>query len=203
MLKLAGELLEGQLADHIAKLDAHGYSFMQKLRTGEYFRPEPTHGLGIQTLLADRIYARPFIVPRNLTIDRLAIEVTEAATDKIARLGIYEDGTDLYPGALVKDYGTISVADTGVIAASGDQSLTWGLYWLVIVSDGTPKVRAYRPGYPILGQQSTGFYVGTQQNDAWFKNAVGSGALADPFVSGATIWQQYAIAILPRLKSLD
>ena len=36
MLKLAGEKLAGQLADHEADLSAHTYELGGKLRTGEY-----------------------------------------------------------------------------------------------------------------------------------------------------------------------
>jgi len=203
MLKLAGEFTEGQLADHMAELDAHTYSWMQKLKTGEYFLPVPYETVFTFALTADRIVAVPFVVARSMTIDRLAIEVTAAAVaDKVARLGIYNDGTNLYPGSLVKDYGTVTVDSTGIKVAAGDQALTKGIYWLVIVSDGAPTVRAYIPTWSILGQPATVFDR-NNTNGNWYKAGVGSGALADPFVSGATLYTYYQPSILPRLKSLD
>ncbi len=36
MLKLAGEFIEGQLADHQAALDAHTKNLGEVVRTGEY-----------------------------------------------------------------------------------------------------------------------------------------------------------------------
>jgi len=202
MLKLAGEFTEGQLADHMAELDAHTYSWMQKLKTGEYFLPYPIRGSTTLAMVADTIIAIPFFVTRALTIDRLAIEVTAGDAGKIARLGIYADGTDCYPGALIKDYGTVSVAAVAVVAATGDQSLTKGLYWLVIVSDGTPTLRTHNPTWSPLGIVAVGFpdsYI----NSHYRKNAVGSAALADPFIAGATTNNASIFAVMPRLKSLD
>lgn len=188
--------------DHGADLDAHTKNVLELIRTGNYFLPTPVITGVSLAIAADKIYAMPFFAVRALTIDRLAIHVTNLSAGDIARLGIYADGTNLYPGALVKDYGTVSVAATGVVATSGDQSLTKGLYWLVLVSDGTPTLYRIKHTWSPLGQDPTSFHAITYSYMNWNKAAVGTGALADPFVAGASLGYQ-ALAVLPRLKTLD
>lgn len=192
---------DADIAAHAADPDAHTYNWAQKIRTGEYFLPYPASDDKTQVLIADRIVAVPFLVARALTIDRLAIQMIAEDAGKIARLGIYQDGTNLCPGALVKDYGTVSVAGPGVVAASADQSLNKGLYWLVVVSNGTPTIRHLVPAWDPLGVSSSNLSLLGQRT--WQKNAVGTGALADPFVAGASTTSNRFPAILPRLKSLD
>lgn len=193
---------DADIAVHAADLDAHIHALMQEIRTGEYFLPVPIYTSITRTLTADRMSVHLFIVPRDLTIDRLAIDVVTADAGKIARLGIYRNGANLYPGALVKDYGTVSVNATGVVAASADQSLTKGLYWLAFVSDGTPKVKGKYPSCSPLGNTATNFDHFNLLS-RWYKEAVGSGALADPFISDASVSSGAYIIIMPRLKSLD
>ena len=60
MLKLAGELLEGQLADHMARLDAHTQNTYENMIVGRYYLPGGSRG-GTTVVLADRIIAFPFI----------------------------------------------------------------------------------------------------------------------------------------------
>ncbi len=202
MLKLAGEVIEGQLADHQAQLDAHTRNMFQKMRLSQYIHPWMLTADGALALAADRIYAVPFIVARPLTIDRLAVEVTVEKVGKVARLGIYADGTDLYPGNLLKDYGTVSMEGIGVKTASADRSLSAGLYWLAVVSDDAPTLKASLQVCPPLGHRLTNLVL-TNQYTHWYKDAVGSGALPDPFPSAAAVGNSYAPTILPRLKSLD
>ena len=101
MLKLAGELLEGQLADHMARLDAHTRYAYQVFRTGEYMLPSMIgfYSLSQVTMAANTLYAVPFLTARNMTVDRIAVNVVTLADGKKARMGIYEDGVNLYPGS--------------------------------------------------------------------------------------------------------
>lgn len=190
------------LATHTAVLDAHTWSWMEKIRVGRHFPPFPISSGGDFAIVADRIHAMPFAVTRALTIDRLTIEVTTLDAGKIARLGIYEDGVDCYPGALLQDYGTVSVGAAVVVSASADQVLTKGLYWLIIVSDGVPTLRWHTPAWSPLGHY-IGAFAWNYPNSRWQLNAVGSGALANPFVAGATTSATGSPAVIPRLKSLD
>lgn len=73
MLKLAGELSDGQLAEHMDDLDAHTHNWMQTIKAGQYFYPMPVSSVAQRATVADTIYAIPFMVARNITIDRLAI----------------------------------------------------------------------------------------------------------------------------------
>lgn len=187
---------------HAAELDAHIRSFMQELRTGYYFNPWPIRSRTTQALVADQLYLMPFIVPRDLTIDRLGMRVSAGDAGKIARLGIYKNGVNLYPGDLVIDAGTVDVSAAAGVAATIDQALTKGLYWIALVSDGTPTIYAAVYAYQILGQS-----IGNLDPDAsglgYHKAAVGSGALADPCVDSMSSGTYGQLYVLPRLKSLD
>lgn len=207
VVKITDTLVDGvDVSAHAAALDAHIYSFMQKMRTGEYFAPWPFVGdytARVLTLSTDRIYALPFCVARDLTIDRLAIDVTTADAGKIARLGIYNDGTNLYPGTLVVDAGTVSVADVAVVAATIDQALTKGVYWLVVVSDGAPELQAFLIMCSPIGIRAADLSANVDSNCYWFKAGVGVGALDDPFVADAALTYGYCPMVAPRLASLD
>ncbi len=191
------------ISTHIADLSAHTYNWFTKHRVGDYFFGLPVWADAAVAVPADRIYASPFVVARDLTVDRIVIEVTAADPGKIARLGIYEDGTNLYPGALVIDASTVSVAAIAEVAATIDQALTKGLYWLVFVSDGTPAVRWHRHTWSPMNAAVAELLRSTAIDDYWYKDAVGSGALADPFVAGAARTYGRTIAMALRLKSLD
>ena len=171
---------------HSLVLDAHTYDWMQKIRTGQYFPPVPSVGFGTCPVSANAITAVPFSVARTMTIDRLAIEVTvAAAAGSVARLGIYKDGVDCYPGALVLDAGTVLVDAVAVVAAAIDQQLTKGLYWLALISDGTP----WLPG--VLASrinQRLGWRAGdiTYPSGTFWLKAFAYAALPDPFTAGGT-----------------
>jgi hypothetical protein len=65
------------------------------------------------TLVANKMYALPFLTDETRAFDRISIQVTTAgAAGTLARLGIYNDSGGL-PDALVLDAGTVSVASTG------------------------------------------------------------------------------------------
>lgn len=183
-------------------LDAHTYNMGQIIRTGNYFFPYPISGAsGTAALGADRIFAHPFYVARDMTLDRLAIDITSAgAGSTVARLGIYNNGTNCYPGTLVLDAGTVAADGVAVVAATISQALTRGLYWLVLVSDGTPTLQGWAAAEGCLGIAATSFDT---IYTSWYKDTVGAGALDDPFVSGATIFQNFNAFVAPRLLTLD
>lgn len=202
MLKLAGEFIEGQVADHIATLDAHTRNIASILRTGEYITPT---GLVVNTAGeapgGNQLYAAPFFAVRDMTIDRIAIECYIAEAGKNVRLGIYNDGTNLYPGSLVLDAGTVSIGTTGVKAITINQVLTKGLYFFVLVTDatGTGKLRRLTTGQFCIGINASNF----ANMDATWRVAHTYGALPDPFTAGGSLIYAESYAILPRLASLD
>ena len=203
MLKLAGELIEGQLADHIARLDAHTKNILETLKTGEYYGATP-HGPPLSTAMtANRLHAMPFLVARDITIDRIAIQVTALAAGASARLGIYNLGTNLTPGTLLLDAGEVSVATTGIKAIVIDQALTKGIYFLVVVTDGTPSTYAFdESGDPLtvqLGYSST-YFLRTRHG--YYKSHTYA-ALPDPFGTASDLGTFNCPAVVVRIASLD
>lgn len=192
------------LDTHTADLDAHTKDLYELMRVAQYILPVPMEVTTTTSITADRLYACPFIVARDITIDQLAIDLTTGSNTDKCRMGIYEDGTDLYPGALVKDYGLadVEVADQGIVAIAADQALTKGLYWLVFVSDAAISMRHIHPNWTGLGMYHAGGAFEYKASQ-WYKAGVGIGALADPFVSGGSIYRARVPMVLPRLKSLD
>jgi len=183
-------------------LDAHTYNAMQVIRTGEYWGG----GLGFPrswslVLTANRLYAAPFVVARDMTFDRISVYVSTQAAGKVARCGLYENGTNNAPGALVVDGGEISVATTGQKTATISESVTKGLYWIGIVSDGTPTVRA--------SSQSSAAVTAVLTSSDGYDFEIGwyvahtYGALPDPFGTPT----KYAAVGIPgvslRVASLD
>jgi len=98
-------------------------------------------------VVADRLYARPFLVGKTTTFDRIGVEVTTGAASTNVRLGIYNFVNGL-PTSLVLDAGTIDSASTGVKEITISQSLTAGVYAFAYVSNGTPTLRnCVAPGH--------------------------------------------------------
>jgi hypothetical protein len=106
----------------------------------------------------------PFIVSKVMTIDQMEINVTTAGAGGTgnARVGIYADNGNNYPGALVVDAGAASTTSTGVKAFTAGMPVTLdpGLYWLAYVHDNAttaPTVRAFAVASlnPVLGYAST------------------------------------------------
>ncbi len=195
-------LISRRFTEHAADLSAHTYNVYQKLITGQYINPGNSEAtVTAPTIAANTLYAHPLLIPRNLTIDRIAVEIRTGDAGKIARLGIYRDGTNLYPGALVIDSGEISVAAIGVVAATVSQALTKELYWLAILSNGVPATNGavLVPG-GILGWSNLHTYV---SNPGW-SVAQAYGALPDPFTAGGSMpYNARSPLVSIRIASLD
>ena len=90
-------ILVGDMFAHRKVLDAHAMSPFERYRVEAYLS---LGGGGVtQTLVADHLYAYPLFIARDMTIDRLAIDVNTASAGDFARIGIYRNGVDLYPAA--------------------------------------------------------------------------------------------------------
>lgn len=184
-------------------VDEHTYSSMQIKRTGEYFYNAPTRNRSQTVITANRLFLYPLYIERDITIDRLAIDVTTADAGKIARLGIYNNGVNCYPGTLLLDAGTISVAAIGIIAAIVNQPLTKGLYWIALVSDGVPWMAYSYNTQSVLGALETSFNHTNDLKSYWFINGAGTGALADPFPAGSPQGSGIIFIVCHRLLTLD
>jgi len=88
-------------------------------------------------LVADRLYARPFMVGKTTTFERIGCNIITAAASSSIRLGIYNFENGL-PTTLVLDAGTIDSSTTGVKEITISQQLTPGAYAFAWVSNGTP-----------------------------------------------------------------
>ena len=196
-----GDKLRGDgLIAHQQEIDAHTKNPWEIVRVGAYYT-NPEGYYNALTMVANHLYAKPFIVVRNMTLDQIAIDVTTAVADASMRLGIYNDGTNLYPGTLLLDAGVVSVATTGVKTITINQALTKGIYWVVCVGDGTPGVRStiYAIQIPnILGLQHTALHIVYAGWDVTFTY----GVLPTPFTAGGGLTYQIP-RIAGRVASLD
>ena len=87
-------------------------------------------------LTSGRMYALPFIVPKSMTLDFLAVNCTTLGTAAHLRLGIYNDSGNCEPGALLIDAGVADTSGTGVKTVACAQALSGGsMYWLAALSD--------------------------------------------------------------------
>ena len=154
--------------------------------TNDRWYTSPINGNALTTgnPTANTLRAVPFIVPKTIVVDRLAVNVTTLLAGNI-RLGIYRDNGLGYPGALVLDAGATSTATAGVKAFIINQTLTGGqLYWLAAVSDAASTLRCFTVAgmTPILGFDNT---LGTAPG-LYYNVALTYGALPATFTAGAT-----------------
>ena len=144
---------------HAADLDAHTRNIWQVRTIGRIYYP-PQVGTrrgganGNALDAANQLYAMPFPLEINRVADRLVVDITAQAGEKI-RMGIYLDNGSLLPGVLLLDAGEITLSATGEIAYTISQALTKGTIWLAFVSNGTPTIRDYNTNCePILGTEA-------------------------------------------------
>lgn len=144
-----------------------------------------------QTFTGATMYAAPFLTPKAVTVDRIAIRVLTANAGSNARLGIYSAAseTNLYPSARVIDAGEIDAGATGWKELTISQALAAGtLYFLaVLIEDSSAAYMAMRTNdiVPVFGYPN-------QPNTADPKRAAVSvgqayGALPATFPAGGGI----------------
>lgn len=103
--------------------------------TGSYLLLPGTRGT--QAIAVNTATFYPFLVPRTLTLDRLACEVTTAATAAsggVVRMAIFDAKANGDPGVVLAAPATISSESTGAKEATIALTLTPGLYWLAAVT---------------------------------------------------------------------
>lgn len=141
-----------------------------------------------QTVVAATMYALPLIVAKTLTIDSVAIQVVASGAGSAAEVGIYYDNGNMYPGALLQDFGSQATTGTGVKTYSTGLPLTVqpGLYWLAFVCSATaPTISGYPVGVllPLLGTTS----VLTAAQGVGWSVAQAYGALPSTFTAGGAV----------------
>ena len=186
---------------HSLTLDAHTKEFSEVLRTGEYYSMQLAQpNQGGESLTADRLYAVPFLVTRTRTFDRIAIDVTTSQAGSAIRLGIYEDGTNLAPGALVLDAGTIASTATGVKTIAISKQLTKGLYWLAAYNQVVNvAIERHVPVFSLMGLVSSDLALAYAM---WYYDGT-YGVLPDPFTTPTGFFNHTAVVIALRLLTND
>lgn len=138
---------------------------------------------------ANRLYGMPYLVWDSESYDRIVAHV-QTANGTSARLGIYAQGTDGAPGALVLDAGTIATGSTGFKTITISQTLAPGRYVLAFYADGTPSVYMWGQtnALAVLGWDDGSLNLGGG-NIGWYRDVGSFGALPDPFgtITGRTL----------------
>lgn len=130
------------------------------------------------------LYAIPYRVSKPATFVVLGVEITTLTTGNF-RFGVYNDSGGV-PASLKFDAGIVAMGGTaGFKSASISQLLAPGWYWLAMVSDATPTVRAIAAASAL---QWTGFTTGLDvTTKPGFTVAQAYGALPDPFTGGGAL----------------
>jgi hypothetical protein len=105
-------------------------------------------------LAANTLYGVPFVPPADMAVDRVAANITSAASaGKLIRIGLYDaDPVSGAPRNLLAASGALAADATGLITATIDQKLRSDkLYWLACVSDGTPTLTSTTGARSALG----------------------------------------------------
>jgi len=184
-----------------ASLDVSGYRHYGVTNYESWYTsPRSGTALAGTALVAARMYAVPFICPKAITLDQIGIYVSTLSTTT-ARLGIYTDGGNLYPGSLLLDAGTVDVTATGAKKIAINQALSANtLYWLVIVCAATPAIYCI-PVAGVINVLGTSNALGTAQNAGLYV-AQTYGALPGTFPASPTMITAAPIpAIFVRLSA--
>lgn len=102
-------------------------------------------GIGTQVAVVGRMVYSPLTIWGTTTIDALAIHVTTAVDPSVCRLGLYSS-LDGRPHELIREFGTVSTATTGVkeFGLSPDLQLPRGMFFLAAVAQEGASNPTYR-----------------------------------------------------------
>ena len=94
-----------------------------------------------------RLTLIPFVITKQITIDRFAIAVSTGTGvgGDVARLGIYNSSVtnSYFPTTLLSDFGTVPVSAISTnLSITVNQVLTPGLYYGAIIANSGPTLRA-------------------------------------------------------------
>jgi hypothetical protein len=119
-----------------------------------YSSPANSTALGTATLVANTIYAMPFIAEKDIEIDAVRIVVTTVGVGSQVKAGIYKD-LDSYPEAILANFGSLPGTAVGNLNYTNSLPLKIekGLYWLVVLSTVNLTIRGFAAAglNPVLG----------------------------------------------------
>jgi len=171
------------IAAHAADLDAHTRDIWEVVALGRYL-PSPLVAYYLMditlTHVIDTLYAFPYPIVRARTPATLCLEVQTADVGKFARIGIYNDNGACYPGTRLTNGGIVDVGAVGLKTVVYTTPLPKGLYWIAVISDGTPKLYAAANFQTLIGRTDL-----LRSYPAGYSIADTYGDLPDPFPVGA------------------
>lgn len=175
---------DGLLSTQNFPFDVSGFRKSGTTTTGttieRWYNSQTTAGpTASSNFISNRILTSPFIVSKQMYIDRIAFEVTVTGNSSSnCILGIYDSSNNSTPNNLIyggTDSFTSSTLSVGVKAFSATTSLSPGLYWLAwgVQTVGTLFVRGLTSnsgipaivGYPSSLGQNPG--LGYQHTHSW------------------------------------
>jgi hypothetical protein len=124
-----------------------GQAVQTFLKSGLYFSAQNNSGTNTNnTLTNGTLRLAPIFVPRTVTINSIAAEITAIGdSGSTLRFGIYADDGTGYPGTLISEGGTIPADTIAVSASTVNIFLSTGIYWIGAVLQGVtitqPTVR--------------------------------------------------------------
>lgn len=148
-----------------------------------YTSTEPVGTITQTAFLANVLYSMIFFTGSNQrTVDIIAIRCITLGTALNARLGIYLDNGNIYPGTLLLDAGTVDISTTGVKTIAVNQVLPKNtIIFGAVVMNGTSTLRCFSALTHPLGK---GSILGLGYN-SYHSNAFIYAALPDPFPTSA------------------
>lgn len=115
-------------------------------QSGKYITAA-VNGYSVSTnaLAANTLRAYPIVISKSLTVTEILSNVSTQIAATVYRIGIYTDNGSVYPNALVSgsdaaeyDSSTQGNKSSGAVSIT----LTPGLYWIAINSNGAPTLRS-------------------------------------------------------------
>lgn len=145
--------------------------------------------LSTMAITSARLYGLPFFCPTTFKMGQIDIYVSSGSGS--VHLGIYEDNGQCAPGKLLYDSGAVDASSSGVKGVTVTKSLRGGkLYWLALLANSTPTLRAAPWATSVNNLLSTffGHSSSLESNFRWaLYRSQSYGALPDPFGGSLTI----------------
>lgn len=153
--------------------------------------PGSNVGAGFSTTPPDGwATALPLVVSANCTVDRIGCGWhAVGGAGSVARLGLYADDGNYWPGALITDAGTVDTSTGSIGNVTISQALAANrVYWVCIALQGAaasrPNIKMGSGANAMSGMNPAAGQMMTQDNlhngDAWWSTTI-TGALPATF----------------------